>query len=405
MAGHLAKRRAPKAAHAVTAAMARNAAPLLLLLHQACAAMAASQYAELGPYEFNNVRELSVRCNDDGVATTGGGVEATPRVVTGGRRRLSFLFRTPAPSPPAPTTTTRGCMPDARLYYPTLVPRSEEIISDPDGIPLVGYIHPLFGRSLEEWIEANMPMINHLTSHGMMVLVSTETRHEKLPKGEYSIDTFQDSAIHLMQAMAQIQRRNSGAISDAFLRGKISRYGVVGYSVGGAMASWLAAESRLGVAERVRRGLPAELPPMEAAVSLGPTVGRAGAPNGARERYEALRHAVPHLLVAGSADNMGGQDGIDVLYGNQNATRVYVLYDGASHCWIMYPFASECGSDPVSWYGASLQQAASREATAAFLSAFLANGTSARTLILDDGLRTASAYPIAQLKVAQEGTA
>ena len=385
--------------------MARNAAPLLLLLHQACAAMAASQYAELGPYEFNNVRELSVRCNDDGVATTGGGVEATPRVVTGGRRRLSFLFRTPAPSPPAPTTTTRGCMPDARLYYPTLIPRSEEIISEPDGIPLVGYIHPLFGRSLEEWIEANMPMINHLTSHGMMVLVSTETRHEKLPKGEYSIDTFQDSAIHLMQAMAQIQRRNSGAISDAFLRGKISRYGVVGYSVGGAMASWLAAESRLGVAERVRRGLPAELPPMEAAVSLGPTVGRAGAPNGARERYEALRHAVPHLLVAGSADNMGGQDGIDVLYGNQNATRVYVLYDGASHCWIMYPFASECGSDPVSWYGASLQQAASREATAAFLSAFLANGTSARTLILDDGLRTASAYPIAQLKVAQEGTA
>lgn len=401
---------------------------LLAALHQGAHAQQqqGQGFASLGPYEYAEMKVLCIRQDDADSSLDGNSngaaaaaLSSASSLVAGRRRRRRLNFLGPLfsrqqqtttagnPASPSSSASLPCSEPDARLYVPRLTPRTARADADdaeqPEQMPLVAYIHPLFGRDLEEWIEANMPMINHLNSRGMLVLVSTQTKHEKLPRGEYAIDTFQDSAIHLMQALEHVDRRSRGVHpkfgEDDWLRGKISRYAVAGYSVGGAMASWLAAESLKSPETRAAKGLPSELPPMSAAVSLGPTVGRANAPNGAREIYERLRHRVPHMLIAGTDDNMGGVDGIDVLNRNKNATRVYVLYRDATHCWIMYPFASECGSGPIEWYVASQQQAASRQAVAAFLQLYLKDDAEAAPLIWQKKLRDVSTIPIEAMYV------
>ena len=220
--------------HFVGLAMMMTTWCLLADLHQQGAHAQQQQgqdFASLGPYEYAEMKVLCIRQDDadsslDGNsngAKAAAALSSASSLVAGRRRRrrLNFLGplfsrqqQTTTAGNPASSTSSSASLPcsepDARLYVPRLTPRTARADADdaeqPAQMPLVAYIHPLFGRDLEEWIEANMPMINFLNSRGMLVLVSTQTKHEGLPRGEYALDTFQDSAIHLMQALEHVDR-------------------------------------------------------------------------------------------------------------------------------------------------------------------------------------------------------
>ena len=244
--------------------------------------------------------------------------------------------------------------------------------------PLVAFVHPLYGSTLEQWVSRNDALLRHMASHGYVVLTSLWVPGEcgiagvsaadgvtpcsGLPPGQYPLETYLRVARHTERVLKYVNGGNVGWLKGAGGgdgRSAFPSIGIVGYSVGGALAAWLA--------ERAHHQ-PTATTRVDAVVALAPTVGRdeAAGGNGARGLFVNVSNAVPHLILVGNEDGMGGRDGTKVLYTeSRNAPRVAVELVGATHCFVPFPLASECG------LMSGRQQRSARWMTVAFLNNYL----------------------------------
>ena len=270
--------------------------------------------------------------------------------------------------------------------------------SSPQPHALVAFVHPLYGSTMEQWVSRNDAFLRHLASHGYVVITSLwipgecglagvsavdgVTQCSGLPPGNYPLDMYLRSARHMQRAIQYVNRGNVPWLKRNEGGAAFPAVGVVGYSVGGALAAWLAERGHLQ---------PFMSTPIDAVVALAPTVGRPQG-NGARNLFVNASNSVPHLIIVGSNDNMGGRDGTKVLYQElRKAPRVAVELSSSTHCFVPYPLASECG------LRSGQQQRAARHHTVAFLDNYLKRDSTRGNLVWGDDLLRAPGAEVASV--------
>ena len=219
--------------------------------------------------------------------------------------------------------------------------------------PVVFFMFPVHGFPFTVWRTLLAPVIRSLTSHGFAVatpnVIGAESRRVItggiFPGAQTTVSgidlreiatryvNFMTHAVRYVDDLASRDRATVDFIDPR-------RVGLMGYSVGGALAHY--------VALRLEHALPRKV---ACVIAFAPTIGSddpfdpSSDDIGAelfRELIDAPPAGVPTIYVAGEKDGMGGLRDSGVYFSHIRAPRVRVIAgEDATHCHAIAPM-SEC---------------------------------------------------------------
>lgn len=223
-----------------------------------------------------------------------------------------------------------------------------------DQAPLVVFCFPIHGFPFSAWRRLLAPVLQVLVTNGFAVaspsVVGLDARRIQgglFPGTESTASgmDLREIATRYLNLMTHgtrylvdvVENDASFEASDIVFTGRI---GIVGFSVGGAMAQYLSQTLDMTV-------LPGRV---STVVALAPTIGSeapfSGDDIGAElfQTYWLNRriNQVPTFYIAGENDGMGGLSNSELYYSRSTAPRVRIIAgNGATHCHAIVPM-SEC---------------------------------------------------------------
>lgn len=215
--------------------------------------------------------------------------------------------------------------------------------------PLVVFCFPIHGFPFTAWRRLLAPVVQALVTNGFAVaspsVVGSGARQIRgglFPGTESTASgmDLREIATRYLNFMTHGTRYLVDLVeNDASFEASdivsTARIGIVGFSVGGAMAQYLS--------QTVDKMLPGRV---SAVVALAPTIGSeaplSGDDIGAQLFQTYSISQVPTFYVAGENDGMGGLRDSALYYTRSNAPRVRIIAgNGATHCHAIVPM-SEC---------------------------------------------------------------